>query len=43
MITQSSQEISIILGVNNVDFERAITCIYDKFVEGEMVEIPQQG
>ena len=43
MITQSSQEISIILGVNNADFERAITCIYDKFVAGEMVEIPQQG
>ncbi|MBP3884269.1 MAG: aspartate kinase [Olsenella sp.] len=37
MITQSSQEISIILGVNNEDFERAINVIYDKFVENEMV------
>ena len=37
MITQSSQEISIILGVNNDDFSRAIRVIYDKFVEGEMV------
>jgi aspartate kinase len=31
MITQSSQEISIILGVNNTDFERAIKVIYDTF------------
>ena len=37
MITQSSQEISIIMGVTNADFERAIRVIYDKFVEGEMV------
>jgi aspartate kinase len=37
MITQSSQEISIIVGVNNEDFERAINVIYDKFVENEMV------
>lgn len=37
MITQSSQEISIILGVNNPDFDRAIRVIYDKFVAGEMV------
>lgn len=29
MITQSSQEISIIMGVNNEDFERAIKVIYD--------------
>lgn len=36
MITQSSQEISIILGVNNEDFERAINVIYDRFVENEM-------
>ncbi|WP_417118671.1 aspartate kinase [Olsenella phocaeensis] len=41
MITQSSQEISIIMGVNNADFERAIQCIYDRFVDGEMVEMPQ--
>ena len=37
MITQSSQEISIILGVNNEDFERAIHVIYDRFVRDEMV------
>lgn len=33
MITQSSQEISIIMGVNNADFERAIRVIYDQFGE----------
>ena len=37
MITQSSQEISIIMGVNNEDFERAIKVIYDRFVADEMV------
>ena len=37
MITQSSQEISIIMGVNNSDFDRAIRVIYDKFVAGEIV------
>lgn len=37
MITQSSQEISIILGVENADFEKAIRVIYDRFVDGEMV------
>ncbi len=31
MITQSSQEISIILGVQNEDFERAIKVIYERF------------
>ncbi|MGN0054953.1 MAG: aspartate kinase [Atopobiaceae bacterium] len=31
MITQSSQEISIIMGVSNADFERAIRVIYDQF------------
>ena len=31
MITQSSQEISIILGVQNEDFERAIHVIYESF------------
>ena len=36
MITQSPQEISIILGVDNKDFERAIRVIYDKFAD-EMV------
>ncbi|MBQ3266981.1 MAG: aspartate kinase [Atopobiaceae bacterium] len=39
MITQSSQEISIILGVNNEDFEQAIKVIYDKFVNQELVEM----
>ncbi len=42
MITQSSQEISIIMGVNNTDFERAINVIYQKFVEDEMVEMPSK-
>ena len=37
MITQSSQEISIIVGVNNEDFERAISVIYKRFVADEMV------
>jgi aspartate kinase len=36
MITQSSQEISIILGVNNADFERAIKVIYDTFGSAEV-------
>ena len=40
MITQSSQEISIIMGVNNADFDRAINVIYDAFVADEMIEIP---
>lgn len=31
MITQSSNEISIIVGVNNEDFEKAIRVIYDRF------------
>lgn len=39
MITQSSQEISIIMGVNNDDFERAIKVIYDRFVRDEMVAL----
>ncbi|MBP3894652.1 MAG: aspartate kinase [Atopobiaceae bacterium] len=43
MITQSSQEISIIMGVNNTDFDRAINVIYQTFVENEMVEIPSKG
>ena len=37
MITQSSQEISIILGVNNDDFERAIRVMYDGFAAHEKV------
>ena len=37
MITQSSEEISIILGVDNTDFERAIKVIYERFVRNEMV------
>ncbi|MBR2682543.1 MAG: aspartate kinase [Atopobiaceae bacterium] len=39
MITQSSQEISIILGVNNEDFERAINVIYKAFVADQMVDM----
>ncbi len=37
MITQSSNEISIIVGVKNDDFERAIRVIYDRF--GDVVLI----
>ena len=37
MITQSSQEISIILGVQNEDFERAIHVIYDRFGDAEVI------
>jgi aspartate kinase len=42
MITQSSQEISIIMGVNNEDFERAINVIYQSFVDAEMVDVPSR-
>ncbi len=42
MITQSSQEISIIMGVNNEDFDRAINVIYQAFVANEMVNM-QRG
>lgn len=38
MITQSAQEISIILGVLNEDFERAIRVIYDRFGDAEVVK-----
>jgi aspartate kinase len=37
MITQSSQEISIIVGVGNDDFERAIRVMYDGFAAHEKV------
>lgn len=37
MITQSSQEISIILGVQNEDFERAIEVIYSRFGDDEVI------
>ena len=39
MITQSSQEISIIMGVNNDDFDRAVNVIYERFVRDEMVSV----
>ncbi len=42
MITQSSQEISIILGVNNEDFDRAINVVYSAFVAEEMVDMPKE-
>ncbi|MDO4798640.1 MAG: aspartate kinase [Coriobacteriales bacterium] len=38
MITQSSQEISIILGVQNEDFEHAIRVIYDRFGDTVIVK-----
>ena len=37
MITQSSEEISIIVGVDNTDFDCAIKVIYERFVRNEMV------
>ena len=37
MITQSSQEISIIVGVQNEDFERAIHVIYDRFGDAVVI------
>ncbi|MDO4805651.1 MAG: aspartate kinase [Coriobacteriales bacterium] len=37
MITQSSQEISIIVGVQNEDFEKAIKVIYDRFGDAVVV------
>ncbi|MBR3158126.1 MAG: aspartate kinase [Atopobiaceae bacterium] len=37
MITQSSQEISIIVGVQNEDFEKAIRVIYDRFGDAVVV------
>ena len=39
MISQSSQEITIILGVAEKDFEDAIRVIYDKMVRDEMVGV----
>ncbi len=43
MISQSSQEITIILGVAEVDFERAIRVIYDKMVRDEMVSVSEEA
>lgn len=33
LITQSSQEINIIFGVNNEDFEKTIRVVYDAFLD----------
>jgi aspartate kinase len=38
MITQSSQEISIIVGVQNEDFEKAIHVIYDRFGDAKVIK-----
>ncbi len=35
IISQGSDEINITIGVENNDFEKAINCIYDKFVRSE--------
>ncbi|MGI6229329.1 MAG: aspartate kinase [Tractidigestivibacter sp.] len=43
MITQSSEEISIIVGVDNADFDRAIQVIYERFVRNEMVSTGKEG
>ena len=42
MISQSSQEITIILGVAEEDFEQAIRVIYDKMVRDEMVSVSEE-
>ena len=42
MITQSSQEISIIMGVNNEDFDRAIKVIYERFVRDEVIQLSEK-
>lgn len=36
IISQGSDEINITIGVENSDFEKAINCIYDKFVKREV-------
>ena len=35
IINQSADELSIVVGVTNQDFEKAIRCIYDKFIREE--------
>ena len=35
VINQSADELSIVVGVENRDFEKAIRCIYDKFIAEE--------
>ena len=35
LITQSSQEISIIFGVNDADFKKTIRAVYDAFLDEE--------
>lgn len=35
IINQSSDELSVVVGVENRDFEKAIKCIYDKFIKEE--------
>ena len=35
VINQSADELSIVVGVDNRDFEKAIRCIYDKFIAEE--------
>ena len=34
LISQTADEINIIVGVSNDDFEKTINCIYDKFIRG---------
>ena len=41
MISQSSQEITIILGVSEEDFEDAIRVIYERLVANEMVDVSE--
>ena len=34
-ISQGTDEICIVVGVESKDFEKAIRCIYDKFIKGD--------
>ncbi len=39
IINQSADELSIVVGVDNKDFEKSIQCIYDRFVLEEKVSV----
>ncbi len=39
VISQSCDELSIVVGVHNRDFEKAIQCIYDRFIAEEGVNV----
>ena len=37
VISQTADELSILVGVMNRDFEKAIRCIYDKFITEDRI------